>query len=110
MPGKQEKFLLVQVAQTIEFTTSGYGSSDVAYLRDVYYHAYGPIPTIAMIEQTKMPKSLNGLKNYNVMHGYPRYQSTGNKGCEVEFTALFNDISHWREFMGGNISPSYYYR
>ncbi len=85
--------------QTIEFATSGYGGADVAYIRDVHYYAFGFVPNIAMIEQTKMPKSLDGLKNYNVMHGYPRFQSNGNKGCEVEFNVLFNDISYWRDFM-----------
>ncbi|EOQ65423.1 hypothetical protein FC679_18300 [Bacillus cereus] len=85
--------------QTIEFTTSGYGGADVAYIRDVHYYAFGSVPNIAMIEQTKLPKSLDGLKTYNVMHGYPRSQSAGNKGCEVEFTLLFNDISYWCDFM-----------
>ncbi|MFY0147697.1 hypothetical protein [Bacillus cytotoxicus] len=85
--------------QTIEFTTSGYGAADVAYIRDVHYYAFGPVPNIAMIEQTKLPKSLDGLKSFNVMHGYPRFQSSGNKGCEVEFNVLFNQIEHWRDFM-----------
>ncbi|MEK4672604.1 MULTISPECIES: hypothetical protein [Bacillus] len=85
--------------QTIEFITSGYGGADVAYIRDVHYYAFGFVPNIAMIEQTKMPKSLDGLKNYNIMHGYPRFQSNGNKGCEVEFNILFNDIRYWRDFM-----------
>lgn len=85
--------------QTIEFTTIGYGSSDAAYVSQASYHAFGHVPNIAMIEQTKMPKSLDGLKTHNVMHGYPRFQSAGNKGCEVEFTLLFEDIRYWRDFM-----------
>ncbi|CAM4355198.1 hypothetical protein BAMA_15740 [Bacillus manliponensis] len=85
--------------QTIEFSISGYGYGDKLFLRDVYYHAFGPIDTIAMIEQTKFPKDLDSLKTNNVMRGSPRFQSVGNKGCEVEFVALFNHVQHWREFM-----------
>ncbi|WP_242295494.1 hypothetical protein [Bacillus cereus group sp. BfR-BA-01516] len=85
--------------QTIEFTTIGYGASDVAYVSQASYHAFGHVPNIAKIEQTKLPKSLDGLKTHNVIHGSPHFQSAGSKGCEVEFNILFEDIRYWRDFM-----------
>ncbi|MGM2766345.1 hypothetical protein [Bacillus sp. PGP15] len=94
-----------QGPQRITFQLEGFGNGDSCRMRDAYYNPYLEMKTIDTIEQTKFPKNLDALKTYSVIQGSPRWQSTGNKGCEVEFTLLFSNIKNWRDFMSHLYTP-----
>ncbi|MHA4243582.1 hypothetical protein [Bacillus paranthracis] len=91
--------------QKITFQLEGFSGGDSCWMRDTYYNPYLEMKTIDMIEQTKFPKNLDSLKTMNAIQGYPRWQSTGNKGCEVEFTLLFSNMKNWRDFMAHLYNP-----
>ena len=85
--------------RTVEFKTLRYAAGDVAKLRGINVAAFPSVKEYSMIEATSLPKPLEEINSFGVLRGRQRYQRTGPKGSELEFTLIFNNVSKWRTFM-----------
>lgn len=84
---------------TVEFKTVGYSSSDYAKIRYINLTDFPEVKEPVMIEQTSMPKPLESITTFSILSGWQRYQRTGPKGSELDFTLIFDDMQKWRNFM-----------
>lgn len=83
----------------VEFKTVGYAAGDVATIRGINLAAFPLVREHKMVEATSMPKPIGSIDTFEIIKGRQRYQSTGPKGSELEFTLIFDDIAKWRTFM-----------
>ena len=84
---------------TVEFKTVGYTAGDYAKIRHINLTDFPEVKEPIMIEQTTMPKPLETISTFPLLSGWQRYQRTGPKGTELNFTLIFDDMAKWRNFM-----------
>jgi hypothetical protein len=91
-------FIFVDSGETkVEFKTVGFGG--VATIRNLLVRQFLRVTDFDQIESSVPPKPVEQITSYQLLQGYQRYQRTGPRGCEIEFTLVFTDIAKWRAFM-----------
>lgn len=96
----QRTFIYVdQGPITVEFIPLDYETDDYAKIRRIVHREFVPCTEFEQIESTTMPKPLEQVTSFQVLQGWQRYQRTGSRGTELEFTLVFKGVENWRNFM-----------
>ena len=84
---------------TVQFRKVNYGSGDTAKIRRINLTDFPKAEEPHMLEATTMPKPLENISTFPLLMGWQRYQRSGPKGCELEFTLIFQEMEKWQSFM-----------
>ncbi|WLR50028.1 hypothetical protein LC040_12115 [Bacillus tianshenii] len=87
--------------RTIEFNTRNYQAGDEAKIRFLNCTEFPELQIIEAIELAKPPQPLEEMIRINILNGSTRYQSTSERGCQVEMQLIFKGTTNYHQFMKG---------
>lgn len=93
---------------TRQYVYCGKGETTIVYenhglsevkIRNQNMQYFRPVDGLKFIEKAQLPKPLEEMVKIDIMGGYTRYQSTSKVGTEKEFTAIFDQVEKYQDFM-----------